>query len=845
MGKTRMCEPYGFIEGEAYYSLRNTIDDEIKTNREVDEQQTEEAFTRVEYNKEFESVIFKNSKGEAVGQLDMTEIIASALVKEAKYDSETQQLIIEFDNGDVIAIDLADLINIQEAGDGLKLDGNKFSIKIADDSEEFLQVTSDGLKNVGIQDAIDSERDRAMEAEAQEVADRTADVDEEEERAKAAELLLNQLLEAEINNRIADVNEEEARAISAETNLQTAIDTEAQNRIADVDEEETRAKAEEKRINDTIGTGFTTGSTETVTQKFIDLTNSLSDEINNRTTQDNQLQNNINNEKIAREGADTRLENLLTDERNRAISAETAIQNAINAEVQNRIADVDEEEERAISAETKLQNSIDDLDSKKFDNVEYDASAKSINFYANSGIVATLDATPFITDGMIDNVEIKEVGGVQVLAITFNTDAGKEEIDIPLSSIFNPDDYYTKNDVDGLLGSAVEALNNKDEELQSQIDLKASEAALTALNDTVASHTSDSSIHFTTGDVQNQIDSSISGKADSTAVTESISVATNDMATQTWVESKNYLTEHQSLSAYSTTEEINISIASATNDMATKTWVGEQGYLTEHQDISYLATKDEVDEKIESAKTEYYTKEEVDALIKAKETEIYNLTKIVGEMGGNVTYTLPNELGTSFNSLMGNNGTVKLTEDTTTGRFGPGITAKNKVTLNLNNNNLTITGLTTSSTQSGIMARGTQEITIGGKGTIDTGGGTCVSTTSTGCTINLTGSTTTYQTDRSGGELIYCYSGTINISNGTFRNNGENKTFTLNCYDANYQNGTAKIIVTGGKFYDFNPADNSAEGEHTNFLAEGYHVETSTVTEDEVEHTIYTVKKNS
>ena len=66
----------------------------------------------------------------------------------------------------------------------------------------------------------------------------------------------------------------------------------------------------------------------------------------------------------------------------------------------------------------------------------------------------------------------------------------------------------------------------------------------------------------------------------------------------------------------------------------------------------------------------------------------------------------------------------------------------------------------------------------------------------------------------------------------------------MNCYDANYRNGTAKIVVTGGKFYDFNPADNSAEGEHTNFLAEGYHVETSTVVEEEVEHTVYTVKKD-
>ena len=237
----------------------------------------------------------------------------------------------------------------------------------------------------------------------------------------------------------------------------------------------------------------------------------------------------------------------------------------------------------------------------------------------------------------------------------------------------------------------------------------------------------------------------------------------------------------------------------------------------------------------------YYNKTEVDALLKEKEDEIYNLKKIVGDIGGNVTYNLPGE-GKSFNTLMNNNGTVKLTEDVVSGRFGPGIMASNTVKLNLNGHNLTISGLTTSSTQPAIMSRGTQNITIGGKGIIDAGQGICIEANGKDSVINLTGSTTTYQTDRSGGELVYCYAGTINIANGTFKNNGS--PYLLNCYDANYQNGTAKIIVTGGKFYDFNPSDNTAEGEHTNFLAEGYHVEVSTVVEDEIEHTLYTVKKD-
>lgn len=221
--------------------------------------------------------------------------------------------------------------------------------------------------------------------------------------------------------------------------------------------------------------------------------------------------------------------------------------------------------------------------------------------------------------------------------------------------------------------------------------------------------------------------------------------------------------------------------------------------------------------------------------------EVYALKQTIGELGGNVIYDFPSDYGKSFNTLMGNNGTVKLQQDATTGRYGPGIMAKNKVTLNLNNHNLTITGLTLTGSTSGIMARGTQEITITGKGTIDAGEGICIMANGAGSVINLTGSTTVYKTNRPNAELIYCYSGTINISNGTFKNAGS--AYLLNCYDANYRNGTAKIIVTGGKFYDFDPGNNSAEGENSSFLAEGYTSVPSTIVEDGAEHIVYTVKK--
>ena len=63
--------------------------------------------------------------------------------------------------------------------------------------------------------------------------------------------------------------------------------------------------------------------------------------------------------------------------------------------------------------------------------------------------------------------------------------------------------------------------------------------------------------------------------------------------------------------------------------------------------------------------------------------------------------------------------------------------------------------------------------------------------------------------------------------------------FLLNCIDGNYKNGTAKIIVKGGTFVNFNPADCWAEGEHTNFVADGY----SVISEQHGADTWYTVVK--
>ena len=72
-----------------------------------------------------------------------------------------------------------------------------------------------------------------------------------------------------------------------------------------------------------------------------------------------------------------------------------------------------------------------------------------------------------------------------------------------------------------------------------------------------------------------------------------------------------------------------------------------------------------------------------------------------------------------------------------------------------------------------------------------------------------------------GTDLIYASgNGVIEINGGTFE--AAKPEWTLNVKDADYKAGTAKIIVKGGKFKNFDPANNNAEGAGTNFVADGY-----------------------
>lgn len=132
------------------------------------------------------------------------------------------------------------------------------------------------------------------------------------------------------------------------------------------------------------------------------------------------------------------------------------------------------------------------------DSVKYDSNAKEMKFYhggTGGTEVFSFDASPFLIDGMVSNVEIKDVTisgeSVTCLVISFNTDAGKQDINIPLTEIFDPSNYVDVATYTAYTASTSTAIGNK-----------ADTSAVTA-----------------------DIAAAVSGKADSSAVTQEISAA--------------------------------------------------------------------------------------------------------------------------------------------------------------------------------------------------------------------------------------------------------------------------------------------------------------------------------
>ena len=198
-------------------------------------------------------------------------------------------------------------------------------------------------------------------------------------------------------------------------------------------------------------------------------------------------------------------------------AAITAVTNPINATLTEHTANT---EIHVTLANKEAWNAkLDAADVEGFFGaVNYDKESKRINFYNTSTggtVLGYVDATDFIKDGMVSNVEIKEVAEKGVcLVITFNSDSGKQAIEIPISQIFDASNYYTKSQTD----SAIAAYTYD----KATIDQKVAEGGTfdpslyydKTATDNLLANKADKSTTYTKNEVDNAITSATSTKQD-------------------------------------------------------------------------------------------------------------------------------------------------------------------------------------------------------------------------------------------------------------------------------------------------------------------------------------------
>ena len=153
-----------------------------------------------------------------------------------------------------------------------------------------------------------------------------------------------------------------------------------------------------------------------------------------------------------------------------------------------------------------------------FGAVNYDKESKRINFYNTSTggtVLGYVDATDFIKDGMVSNVEIKEVAEKGVcLVITFNGDSGKQAIEIPISQIFNADNYYTKSQTDSAIAAYTYDKATIDQKVAEGGTFDPTQYYDKTATDNLLANKADKATTYTKTDVDNAITAATSTKQD-------------------------------------------------------------------------------------------------------------------------------------------------------------------------------------------------------------------------------------------------------------------------------------------------------------------------------------------
>lgn len=113
------------------------------------------SYISLKYNKDNNHIELIGRDGIVASYIDANIFIQKGFLVRSYFDDINKNLVFVWDSGDPTIIPTKDIFD-PEAGNGIKIEGQKFSIEIGNDDEGFLRFSNGGLVTFGIKDAIDA-----------------------------------------------------------------------------------------------------------------------------------------------------------------------------------------------------------------------------------------------------------------------------------------------------------------------------------------------------------------------------------------------------------------------------------------------------------------------------------------------------------------------------------------------------------------------------------------------------------------------------------------------------------------------------------------------------------------
>ena len=632
MAKTnRIQQPYGYRDNGEYSSEANMLCNAITSLGKGDMGDlAAKVFFGVEYRDDLEAFVFLNSGGTPIATADMKDVKFSKLIESARYNPNTKNIDIIFENGDVVNISTDGIVPFTAFKDGLEKTDDTVKVKIDPNSDEYLTLSENGVKVSGIKEKITT-----LEASINnEISDR-----ESNDTALSEKIDNEKVAREENDKKIWDaIGEVSSSVTSGDTTVIGMIENEATKREEEdsklnglIEAEKTaRAEADDKLkslIGD-VSSAVTSGSTslvdminkETEARKEADdnLKSLIGDVSSAVTSGKTSVVDLINAEKTERMSEDSKLNGLIEAEKTameEAISRESTARTEKDTELDGKIAsevvsreETDRKLEQEITDRTNADSTINDRidtlsESNKLNVVDVEKVTsglsqtirESYKFKKADGtyIPQTVD---IYKDSSLINVVLKEIDNKKYLVFTYVLEDGtQKDIEVDVEELLIESEFS-----DGLSAS-------------SDGDVVRVKVKIDTSSDNYLSVSSDgvkiSGIASAFGDINTSINSlrtDVGLKADKTYVD-------NELAKKATVESLNTLSSLVSKKA--NTDDVNSKLA----DKADKTYVdGELAKKANTDDVNgELAKKASID-YVDGELTKKAVKSEVDSALQLK-----------------------------------------------------------------------------------------------------------------------------------------------------------------------------------------------------------------------------------